>query len=227
MKRLLGFLSAAAAIVAVAPATAAVLTPASAVATSSWYAPISPDRLIDGSGLSGVGPLLSQTHDNDPAGATMWHGGPNDAGLGGPTGNPPTVADQAVVFDLGTPAELSAAYIWNFSQSGAGASRSTDELEISVSTDTDPLTASFASVGTFNLAPTAADGTDLAQTVNFGGTYAGVRLVRFDINSAHSGALQEYVGLAEVRFEGVAAPEPAAFVLAGLAVAAVAAARRK
>jgi hypothetical protein len=208
-------------------AQGAVITPTSALATSSWFEPISPARLIDGSGLSGVGDILLQTHDNAGDASTMWHGGPNDAGLGGPTGNPPTVADQAVVFVLPGPTTLTKAYIWNLNQFFSVAERGTKDFEISVSSGADPLTATYTSLGTFTLAAAGGTAAEPAQTVTLASAASNVNLVRFDIISAQSGAAAEYVGLAEVRFEGVPEPASGAIALAGAAVVAVSSRRGK
>ena len=101
--------------------------------------------------------------------------------------------------------DLSKAYIWNHSQSNLVA-RGVDEFEILVSSDIDPLTATFSSVGVFNLAAARGNGADLPETVDFGAVFPNVQLVKFDINSAQSGSANDYVGLAEVRFEGTEQP---------------------
>jgi hypothetical protein len=187
-----------------------VIKPISVVATSEWNAGGDDGRvanLIDGSGLSGVGPVETQTHDNAGDASTMWHAGPQDAGLGGPTGDPPFVNTQAVVFDLGSAMDLSGVYIWNHNQvaipSPVLTDRGVDAFGILVSGDSDPLTASFGSIGSFNLNE-ALGGAEPAQLVPFAA--AGARLVKFEIDSVHSGAGSDYVGLSEVRF----LPEPSA-----------------
>jgi len=189
------------------PAT--VVTPVGVFATSQWGGGDDGKaiHLIDGSGLSGGGPVETQVHDNDPQAGTMWHAGDVDGGLGGPVGLPPLVTTQAVVFDLGESQTLLGAYIWNHNQSGAALSealggapltqRGVNAFDVLVSNDSNPLTASFGYVGSFNLAE-AGGAAETAQFVPF---QAGdVRLVRFNLQTAWSGNPLEYVGLSEVRF---------------------------
>ncbi len=186
-----------------------IITPTDVFSTSLDAPAQVPDNLINGSGLSGIGPVETQTHDNNFQALTMWHVGPDDGGLGGPTGSPPVVDDQALIFDLGGTFSLLGTYIWNHNQS-ALTSRGVDEFEILVSGDSNPLTATFGSVGTFNLLE-AGGGAELAQLINFNAS--GVRLVKFNINSTQSGLVNDYVGLSEVRF---VIPEPSSLVLACL-----------
>jgi hypothetical protein len=183
-----------------------VFAPVSVVATSEWNGDpphAKKENLIDGSGLSGAGPVESQTHDDQSQATSMWHAGQQDAGLGGPTGAPPVVFAQAVIFDLGYWEDLGGAYIWNHNQADLTA-RGVDQFEVLVSSETDPLTATFTSVGTFNLDEAMGGATEPPQFVPFSAT--AVRLVRFYIYSAHSGLTNDWVGLSEVRF----LPEPSA-----------------
>ena len=186
------------------PLPGEVVTPVAAYATSQFNTSAA-SRMIDGSGLDvdGAGGL----HDNSGGAFTMWTAGPLDGGLGGPYGSPPVVADQEVVFDLGEVQELSGALVWNHNQANL-TGRGIDEMEILLSLDSDPLTASFTSLGTYFL--TEANGvSEGAQWLSFAGT---ARLVKFDIQSVHSGLTSDYVGLSEVRFVG-AIPEPSSTVL--------------
>jgi hypothetical protein len=181
------------------PPPTGVFTPVSVVSTSEWPGGATDGRvanLIDGSGLSGLGDIEEQAHGGDSNAATMWHAGASDGGLGGPTGSPPLVADQAVVFDLGSTHTLDRAIVWNHAQLNL-TDRGVDVFEMLVSTDADPLTASYTSLGDFQLRESALFGA-APQTLLFPDVAA--RLVKFDIASAHSGAASEYVGLSEVRF---------------------------
>ncbi|MCP3981471.1 MAG: discoidin domain-containing protein [bacterium] len=177
-----------------------VVTPDSVVTTSYYSSNTANENMIDGSGLSGAGPVETQVHDAHAGGSgfTMWHAGPNDGGLGGPTGTPPPVAGQAVVFDLGGPVWLDGVYIWNFNQAG-WTGRGVNDFEILVSGDSDPLTATFTSVGSFSLAQACGCATEGAQLVSFAAAVS-ARLVKFDIATTHSGQVNNYVGLSEVRF---------------------------
>jgi len=163
-------------------AEAALVTPVNAWSTSYWavspYA-CSPNNLVNSSGLSANTP--TGTHDNHSFANTMWIAGHLDGGLGGPTGtigNPPSVASQAVVFDLGSTYNLTGTYVWNQNQNHPTAPPVGEFYDVAGGTPAEP-----------------------AQWVPFGGS--GVRLVKFDIQSAQSGLANEYVGLSEVRFDGV------------------------
>ena len=146
-----------------------------------------------------MGPVESQTHDNAASAQTMWHSGADDGDLGGPVGtpgNPPPVASQAAVFDLGAWVDLDGAYIWNHNQVNQ-TERGVDEFEILVSSDTDPLTAAFSSAGTFYLDEAGGTATEPAQYIGFSANQ--VRLVKFGIMSNQSGVEVDWVGLSEVR----------------------------
>jgi CARDB len=180
------------------------ITPTAVVTTSQWVNLNAGVRgkMIDGSGLNGVGPELLQTHDQLATAETMWHAGPDAGGIsGGATGNPPVVNGQAVEFDLGANYDLTAAHIWNMNQAGS-VSRGVRHMQILVSSST---TAAFTPLVNAELN----QGTGLAglpaQVVSLGGT-SNVRRVRFSIQSAWSGATHDYVGLSEVRFQGTLTP---------------------
>jgi len=159
-------------------------------------------QLIDDSGLSPLGAdIRTLTHDAPPNASTMWHAGTLDGGLGGPTGNPPAVDSQALIFDLGETFEIGGLYLWNHNQSGL-TGRGVEDFEISVSTGTNPATASFTSVGLFSLSPAAGVSGETAQVATF--TPATARLVRVDIDTGQNGFANDFVGLSEVRV----LPEP-------------------
>ena len=90
-------------------------------------------------------------------------GGPNIAGLGDATGNPPLVDDQALAFTMPRLSNLTGAYIWNHSQNNF-VSRGVNELAIFVSADADPLNAVYTSAGVFNLLAASGNGSDLTST---------------------------------------------------------------
>ena len=69
--------------------------------------------------------------------------------------------------------------------------------------DSDPLTATFTSVGTFQLDEACGCPTEPAQLLPF--IEDGVRLVKFDFDTVHSGLTHDYLGLSEVRFKAVRA----------------------
>jgi hypothetical protein len=174
-----------------------IVTPVSAIATSSFAIP--PSALIDGSGLNGVGPIQNQRHSNNEN--AMWI-----AGIGSQAQN------EALEFTLDLNYNLSSAIIWQYNGvNGFGQptpERGIDEFTILVSPD---LASPFVPIGTFNLnAPVDPldPAGELAQ-VRAMANATNVRRVKFDINSAHGGPAQEFVGLSEVRFEGTALPPPA------------------
>ena len=189
-------------------AEAAFVTPNNALSTSYWaHDGVDTLNLINSSGLSANSP--AGTHDNHLTAATMWIAGDGDGGLGGPTGGfpspPPPVASQEVVFDLGRTHDLTGAYVWNQNQVHPAApllyqSRGTKDFDVYVSSDTDPLTATWTPIGSKTLAVAGGTPAEPAQWVPFAAS--GARLVKFDIQTAHSGAASEWVGLSEVRFEG-------------------------
>ncbi len=180
------------------------ITPTAVIVTSQWVGPIAGVRanMIDGSGLSGGGSVLTQTHDNVVTANTMWHAGP-DAGdiVGGVTGPPPfgapPVNTQAVEFDLGANYDLSGAHIWNMNQVGS-IGRGVKDVQILISSAT---TGAFTALTTAQFTQgTGATGL-AAQVVPLTGA-TNVRRVRFSIQTAWSGAVSDYVGLSEVRFQG-------------------------
>ena len=177
-------------------ARAEVITPAAALVTTNW-----PDRtaneLINGGGLTTVGPVASWTHAPNGGAAAMWHAGTQVGGLGGVAGNPPVVNDQAIVFTMPGSVDLTGSYIWQMAQN---ATRGVKDFEILYTSDADPLTATYTSLGAYTLNAPLLTGEEPVQIKNFAAN--GVRHIKFDINSAPSGAANDYVGLSEVRFEG-------------------------
>jgi len=179
------------------PAVAGETVTPSGVRATSYDSATLTRNLINGSGLSGAGAVETRVHDADASAGTMWHAGDLDGGLGGPTGAPPAVDTQAVTFDLGARMTLDGAYVWNHNQESL-TGRGVRDFTILVSSDADPLTATFTSVGSFLLDEACGCPDQGAQFVAFAA--ANVRLVKFDIDTVHSGLTDEYVGLSEVRF---------------------------
>ena len=94
------------------------------------------------------------------------------------------------------------------------------ELQVS-----DSETGPFTSVGTFELASANTDGVpEAAQSLDIDGMAGtdGVRRVRFVISDNHSDGEDGYVGLSEVRFDGIEIVGPKVPALNGLGLAALA-----
>jgi hypothetical protein len=171
-----------------------VFQPVDALASSS-FSPLVPSNLIDGSELSGVGPVKYQTHTNGANAEGMWH-------VASVAGNPPDVNIQWLVFDLGANRDLGGAYIWNLNQF-EHTDRGVRHFEIRVSSDSDPGTAAWTSLGVFELDQACDCSTETSQFVDFESLDA--RLVNFRFVSTWSGRMaggtaREYVGLSEVAF---------------------------
>ena len=218
-------------LISAAPAFANnVIRPTGAASTSSLsFNPLS--NLLDGSGLIDSGTpdnILDDLHGNPDNGDGMWHAGD---GYEGPYAFAPDLDDrssgdffavpsvsQIIEFDLGfLVPKLESAYIWNENQgAGLAAFRGVNEVVISISTVDSGDASTFTDIGTFNLTANAGDAPAPAEVVPLGDVSA--RRVRFNINSAHSGAAEENVGLSEVRFFGT--PEPTSLALLGVALAA-------
>ncbi len=183
--------------------------------------------LIDGEGLIDLEEtpdnILDDYHDNDVSWTNGWHSGDMAAGLTGglddgdtsdddPLTAPP-VAAQVLEFDLGGLFLVESSHIWQQNQGGFFGSplapnRGVELFEILVSQQGSGDT--FTSVGKFEL--DFEEGLDVAPAQIFKFDEARLaRRVRLDILSAHSGDEREFVGLAEVRFEGESRTVPGDF----------------
>ena len=216
-------------------ATADIVTPANAQATSQFGLGIEVGRLIDGSGLDAAGEL----HDN--SNANMWFSGCADAGIPGgtpvdcPTGfEAGPVNEQIVEFTLEASHNLSKALVWQYnelSDIGPLPARGVKSFEMLASpTATGD---NFVSLGEFELEVAQPPGdvgefTEPAQDLDISGSPGanGVRRVRFRVIENHGD--ETYVGLSEVKFDGarVAAPtvpatSPTGLILFGVGLLAV------
>ncbi len=199
--------------------SADIIAPTEVRATSQFgLGVIVVDSLIDGSGLDGAGPIASQLHDNDDD--NMWFSGCEDAGIAGgtpaecPTGfEVPPVDEQIVEFVFDTAYDLGSALVWQYNEFndtvGPLAERGVKRLEMLVSPS---LEGEFTAIGEFELAlaspgDEAGAFTAPVQSLDVCDLPAtdSVRRVRFHLLEAHSGGEADYVGLSEVRFEGVEA----------------------
>lgn len=180
-------------------------------------------KLIDGSGLEdleGTPDLsLDDYHDNDAGSANGWHAGDMDAGIpGGTDGDedpftPPRVAEQILEFDLGGLFQLTHAHIWQQNQANIfgppfSLTRGLEEFEMLVSTASEGD--AFVSLGQFTLDAEEALESVPAQILELP-TMPSARRVRFHLASAYSQEPNEFVGLSEVRFEGIRNATPGDF----------------
>lgn len=199
-------------------AEADVVTPALPVARSTEFADA--DNLANGSGLSGVGPIETQLHDNVET--NMWQ----SFNLGTATS-----IGEWVEFDLQANYDLSEAIIWQYNGlNGFGLpepDRELDEVEISVASD---LVSPVVSIGTINMAaaqdPNVGGFNEPAQVFALAGAN-NVRRVRLTINSVQGGVDDGTAGLSEVRFRGTLIPEPTTIALFAVGCYAIVGQRRK
>ena len=180
-------------------------------------------KLIDGSGLEDFEGtpenILDDYHDNDPSSSNAWHSGDTDAGIPGGTDDdgdpftPPLVNEQVVEFDLGGLFKLSRVHVWQQNQSNIfgesfSFTRGVEDFQILVSSTSEGD--DFSLVGGFNLdfeeglEPVPAQILELVAEPD-------ARRVRFQLETAYSGLASEFVGLSEVRFEGVSNNTPGDF----------------
>jgi len=201
--------------------TTAFITPVAVKASSNYGGFVPSTNLINSSGLSEN--TIQGTHDNNGSAQGMWHAGDTDDGLGGPVGFPPAVNTQKVWFDLGQAYDLTDLYVWNHNQEFL-TGRGVKDLEIFYSTDN----SLFSSAGLYQFAQAGGTPTQSAQNLSL--TAASARYVRFDIISDWNGAANDYVGLSEVRFGGIAVvpvPEPTSVALLACGAITILALRRR
>jgi len=165
---------------------AVVTAPSSATGTTATYG--NPTLLIDGTGLSGVGDILTQTH-------TVTHT------LGWLKNN--TNPANNLVFSFGGTADLRGFHIWQYDQGTCCNGRGVQTFDMSFSTDgggTYPTTLSFSLDSSL-----AVGGAELPQSQPFR-PQLGVTHVKFDnMTDFPFLAGPGWQGLAEIRFETAAA----------------------
>jgi hypothetical protein len=132
-----------------------------------------------------------------------------------------------ITYDLEANYDLSSLKIWNYNGAvGASDTAGAKDLEILVASS---VGGSFTSISNEILAKgTGSTTTDFGHFVDLSSFAAAdnVRLVRFNITS-NQGFDFDLVGLSEVRFDGVAVPEPSTTALLGLGGLALILRRRK
>jgi autotransporter-associated beta strand protein len=166
-----------------------IVAPVGATASSIWTATpgyVSPQYLIDGSGLTGTGRMA--THTNANATNLFWH---SNTGI--------IVANQWVEFDLGAAYHVTNALIWQMAQISL-TSRGVKAFTIKVA-DSDHAFWTYTTNNALNIATGQAN--EPVQVVPLMADY--IQYVRFEIES--NWGASGIVGLSEVRFEGTV-PEP-------------------
>ena len=182
---------------------AAIITPTSVTPSTEFAAAV---NMINGSGLSGVGAVETQKHDNNEN--NMWQT------------FAATAVGETAIFTLDQAYDLSNALLWQYNGlNGFGLEELDRELdEINLAVD-DDLAGAFTSIGNLNLAPAldqlAIGFNEPAQVFALAGA-SNVRRVQLTIVSVQGGVDDGTAGLSEVRFEGVAIPEPTTFAMAAV-----------
>ncbi len=156
---------------------------------------------VDGSGLNINGP---GTHSRVPDGGagTQWL----TTGVGAFPGRDDL--NPQITWDLGATYNVANMRVWNYNESdGGNTSRGIKTTDVSTSTDSITYTP-LGNVG-LNKSP-GLDNVDFSQVVSLGGVSA--RFIRFN-NIVNWGDTNNFVGLSEIQFDGVAVPEPTSIVL--------------
>jgi len=164
------------------------IVPVSVKASTYYSSGYAPKWMIDGSGLSGTSRRATHTNLNQTN--LFWH---SDGSA---------VSSQWVEFDLGAPYEVTNALIWQLTQSSNDhTNRGVREFTIKVA-DPDRNFSTFSTNNTLNIVTGLAN--EPVQVVPL--TAKNIRHVRFEIQSNFGG---QYVGLSEVRFDGLPWTPPA------------------
>lgn len=131
---------------------------------------------------------------------------------------------ESILWGFNTAQTLNTIYIWNHQSTAGHAANTGYDVTLYDLTLLDGSGTTIASFNDVALAPDTATG----QTFFFGGSYSGIRAVRFAVEGVQSSPT--YTGLAEVAFANVAAvPEPSTYALmiGGLGLVAFVAHRRR
>ena len=165
-------------------------------------------------------------HDDQIEG-TMWL----SSGVGyrhDPASETGNDRDPFVVFDLGKACALSGIKVWNYNEVNLPG-RGVNKLVILGSADGTPDSFTIP-IGTFELAPAPGSAKPGAAGQMLSARAAGVRFVKFDILSNHTGTTfpvkkagtdRAFVGLSEVRFYAAAGKDALATELSGVKIHAV------
>ena len=163
---------------------APLIVPVAATASSTWAGTpgyVSPQYMIDGSGLNGTGRYASHTNAN--AAGLFWH-----------SDTPVTVSNQWAEFDLGAAYRVTNALIWQLAQQN-NINRGVQKFTISVA-DADHNFTTYSTNNLLNIATGLVN--EPVQVVPMAAN--NVWYVRFNVESNWGAA--GIVGLSEVRFDG-------------------------
>ena len=208
---------------ALAALAAAVITPASAATIVGVTIEDFSSELMGGGSsnfdraaihtLNGVGyeAGVQKTHSTARDGVSWLTDGANNIGFGVPGGDP---LPATITYDLEGNYDLSSMTIWNYNEINL-TSRGANNVEVLVASS---VGGTFTSLGNFTFSEAVGDsitpyGEDHALSAAAANN---TRLIRFNITTNHGGD-NEFAGLSEVRFDGIAIPEPSAAALLGLA----------
>ena len=164
-----------------------VIAPVNGTFAGSLFSPV--ERMIDGSGLTGTGALLTQTHTGG-FGVIPAEGANFKTTITEATANP-------IDLDLGGTFDLTNVHIWNYTHADFDFYFVRDTQDIAISLSTDGI--SFTPAGSITLTSSGAFN-EVVQSFPLTGIASHVRL---QIQSNYGGA---EVGLGEVRFETTSAP---------------------
>lgn len=171
------------------------------------------DYLVDGSGFDEINGF----HANTPEQSMWLNVGASD----------PAASLAVITFDLGASYDLTSLAVWNYNEVQNGnTDRGADEVELLLASSE---SGAFTSLGTFNFSPgPGLTNRNFRQDIDLSSFTAAdnARLVRFNILSNH-GDGDDFVGLSEVLFDGIAVPEPGRTALLTLGFFGIAARRRR
>ena len=185
------------------------VTPTLAYASTYYAAAQSPTNLINNSGLNTSSDNVDLfVHFPHGSANNMWHAGAGQ----GTTGAAPVVADQYLMFDLGGNYDLTEAFLWQLAQNGnlgrgikefrlLGSPDAAKAEEILNPSDTPDLAGFTEILSTTTLAQWSGSGNATTQAFDLTAA-SNIRRVYLEVISSHSGNINDYVGLAEIKFGG-------------------------
>jgi hypothetical protein len=208
-------------------ATAAVIAPVSATASGANVFGDPTSVLYSGAGLSGVGDVATQLHNENP--------------FTSPVGGMYLVEGTTAtfVFDLGAVYNLDKLLVWNYAEAAYGSGegpygltgdrsvRGSKDVNVYLS-ETNPNPSGSPQLYTFNQADVPATvnatqanqlGLDFGVAADIYNISGSARYIKFEVLNNFNVSQGSYVGLSEVRFSTVPVPEPKSILLLAFGVA--------